>query len=216
VRRARGLTRLALLALLARPAAADPSDRTLVEVGLGLALPTYAVGVTLHEGSHALMAKLVGAQVDEIHLLPGRDPHIGAFRFGWTYVHRLEGRPSRALFFAAPKITDALLLGGFASLAFTGAWPGSRYGQVALTVFATGLWIDFAKDVVLFSPHNDVSQLFDVLCFHGWREVPARLVYAGAAVALGIVVAHGYERTFAASTATTATPMFLPVLGARF
>lgn len=209
----RGLVAVATLALLAAPAAAEPSDRTLVLTGLGLALPTYAVGVTLHEGSHAIAAKLVGADVDELHLLPGRDPHIGAFRFGWTYVHNLHGQASRAFFFAAPKLTDALLLGGFAGLVFTDAWPHNRYGEVALTVLATGLWVDFSKDVVLFSPHNDVVQLFGVLCMGGWRQVPARLVYAGAVIGLGLVVAHGYERTFR----DPATPaMVLPLLGARF
>jgi fumarate hydratase class I len=59
------------LLVLARPraAAADPpSDRTLVFVGLGLALPTYVVGVVVHEGSHALTAKAAGADVVEFRL----------------------------------------------------------------------------------------------------------------------------------------------------
>ena len=38
----------------------------------------------------------------------------------------------------------------------TGAWPHNRYGQLTLTVLATGFWVDFSKDVVLFSATNDV------------------------------------------------------------
>jgi len=205
-----------VLVLLAAPApaAAEPSDRDVFLVGLALAPPTYLVGVTLHEGSHALGAKLVGATVDELHVFPpGRDPKVDKFRFGWTYVHGLRSKNAKALFYAAPKITDALLLGGFAGLVFTDAWPRNRYGQVALTVFATGLWVDFAKDLILFSNTNDVPKILNLWCMTGWRQVPARLVYAGAVVGLGLVVARGYQRTF---DAPDQGMMVLPVLDGRF
>jgi len=205
-----------MVALVARVAAAEPSNSTLVYVGLAMAPPTYVAGVSLHEGTHALAAKLVGADVDELHLFPpGTDPHTGTFRFGWTYVHGLHTRGERAFFYVAPKITDAALLGGFAALVFTGAWPHNRYGQLALTVGATGLWIDFSKDVVLFSPQNDIVHFFDQLCLTGWRQVPARLVYAGVAGGLAYVVVRGYEKTFSEPTAT-ATPLVLPILSSAF
>lgn len=209
---------LVVIALVARTAHADPDHTTLVEVGLAMAPPTYVAGVSLHEGSHALMAKLVGADVEELHLFPpGIDPHTNTFRFGWTYVSGLQTRADRVAFYIAPKITDTLLLGGFAALVFTGAWPHNRYGQLALTVGATGLWIDFAKDVVLFSPTNDVSHVFSLWCITGWKQVPARLVYAGIAGGLAYVVVRGYEKTFT-TPATTVTPhtMMLPVLSASF
>jgi hypothetical protein len=213
----RALPVIAML-VIAAPARAEPSDRALVLTGLALAPPTYLVGVTLHEGSHALAAKLVGAKVDKLHLFPpGRDPSTGTFRFGWTYVHGLRTPNDRFLFYIAPKITDAVLLGGFAGLVFTGAWPHNRYGQLALTVFATGLWIDFSKDVVLFARTNDIVRAFEQWCITGWRQLPARLVYAGAVVGLGLIVAHGYERTFdrPASTASTAQ-IVAPLFAARF
>jgi hypothetical protein len=194
---------------------ADPSDRTLVLTGLAMAPPTYLIGVTLHEGSHAVAAKLVGAKVDKLHLFPpGRDPSTGTFRFGWTYVHGLRTPAERIAFYIAPKVTDVVLLGGFAGLVFTGAWPQNRYGQLALTVFATGLWVDFAKDVVLFSHTNDVVKVFDQWCMTGWRQLPARLVYAGAVVGLGLIVARGYERTF--DRPANATPVVAPLFAARF
>ena len=195
----RAAAALTAIALAAHPAAAhaEPSDRALVLTGLALAPPTYLVGVSLHEGSHALAALMVGATVDSLHLFPpGRDPSTRTFRWGWTYVHGLRSDGQRTAFYIAPKVTDAALLGGFAALVFTGAWPHNRYGQLALTVFATGLWIDFAKDVVLFSPTNDVVKVFDLWCMTGWRQLPARLVYAGLVVGLGFIVARGYERTF--------------------
>ena len=188
---------IAAVMLAAVDTHAEPSDQTLVLTGLAMAPPTYVIGVTLHEGSHALAAMMVGATVDQLHLFPpGRDPSTNTFRFGWTYVRGLRSRGDKVAFYIAPKITDAALLGGFAALAFTSGWPHNRYGQLALTVFATGLWIDFSKDVVLFAPTNDVVKVFGLWCMTGWRQVPARLVYTGLVVGLGLVVARGYERTF--------------------
>src|SRR5262249_26698648 len=159
-----------------------------------------------------------GATVDQLHLFPpGRDPSTGTFRFGWTYVRGLRSRGDKIAFFVAPKLTDAALLGGFAALAFTGAWPHNRYGQLALTVFATGLWIDFSKDVVLFARTNDIVHAFDQWCITGWRQLPARLVYAGAVIGLGLIVARGYQRPFARPAAMTdAMPLVAPLLAARF
>ncbi|HEX4420609.1 MAG TPA: M50 family metallopeptidase [Kofleriaceae bacterium] len=211
-----------VLAAAASPAHADPSDRTLVLTGLAMAPPTYLLDVSMHEGSHALAALLVGAEVDELHLFPpGRDPSTHTFRFGWTYVHGLQSRGDRVAFFIAPKLTDAVMIGGFAALAFTGAWPHNRYGQLALTVLATGWWVDFSKDVVLFSSTNDIVHVFDLWGMTGWSQLPARLIYAGAVVGLGLIVAHGYERTFdrssgASSGATAAVPLVLPVIATAF
>src|SRR5262245_13886931 len=134
-----------------------------------MAPPMYAIGVTLHEGSHAVAGTLVGADITEIHLFPpGIDPLVHKFRFGWVYAQGLKTRGDRIFFYIAPKITDSVLLGGFAALVLTGAWPENKYGQLALTVVGTGLWVDFAKDVVLFSPQNDVVKVFHLWCMRGW------------------------------------------------
>jgi hypothetical protein len=204
-----------VLVLAPRSARADPSDRTLVLTGLAFAPPTYVAGVALHEGSHALAAVIVGGTVEELHVFPpGIDPHAHVFRFGWTYVHGLRTRGAEVLFYIAPKLTDLALLGGFAALVLTNAWPRDRFAQLALTVGATGLWVDFAKDVVLFKPTNDVVHVLDLWCMHGWREVPARLVYAAVAAGLGVLVARGYERTFTAPTSTTS--LVVPILNGAF
>jgi hypothetical protein len=217
---------LLVIALLVAPRVAradEPSNGKLVLWGLAMVPPTYLVGVTLHEGSHALMAKLVGGTVEEVHLFPpGIDPKANKFRFGWVYARGLRTNTQKQLFYAAPKITDTLLLGGFAAFAYTDAWPTNKYGQLALTVFATGLWIDFAKDIFLFSRKNDVSKMFNLWCMTGWKQVPGRLVYAAAIVGLGFVVWRGYERTFFDDDSTmsmrgaSAPQLVLPVLTSIF
>jgi len=205
---------LVVICLLAGAARAEPSDRTIFFTGLALAPPDYLLGTTLHEGSHALAAKLVGAEVTAFHVFPpGHDPQ-GHFRFGWTYVRGLRSKSDRVIFYIAPKITDTLLLGGFAALVFTNAWPDNRYAQVALTVFATGLWVDYSKDVVVFKKSNDVPKVFDLWCMNGWKQVPARLVYAPTIVGLGAIVAHGFRRTFDDDGATAAR--IVPIVGRAF
>jgi hypothetical protein len=212
------LALVVLAALRASDANADdsrPSDEKLVLIGAALAPPTYLLGVSWHESSHALAAWLAGAHVDKLHVFPpGVDPAVGHFRFGWTYVHGITSRTQLALFAIAPKITDSVLLGGFAALAFTHAWPSNAYGELTLTVLATGAWVDFAKDVVLLSPFNDVSQFEHAACLTGWRRVVSRAVYAAADVGLALVVAHGYVRTFSQPATTTAggTALILPIL----
>jgi len=206
------------VALSSTPVAAEPSDTRLVVTGLAIAPPTYLLGVATHEGSHALAAKLVGADVTEMHLFPpGIDPHTKTFRWGWTYVKGLE-RGDRALFYAAPKITDLVLLGGIAGVVYTRAWPDNRYGSLVLTVLATGWWIDFSKDVVLFSSTNDVVRLFDAWCMTGWQRVVARIAYGAVAASAAIVVEHAYERTFRRDAVATDPVMRLsmPLLTTRF
>lgn len=209
---------LMVLALLAGSARAETTDRDLVYAGLALTPPMYLLGVGMHEGSHALAAKLVGGKVMSVRIFPpGIDPRAGRFRFGWTYVRGLHTRSQKQLFYGAPKITNAVLLGGFAALVFTDAWPTNRYGQLALTVFATGMWVDFSKDLVLFHKGNDVVKLFNGWCMTGWRQVPARLVYAGAVFGLGLIVARGFQRTFEdPEIAGSARQLVMPVLATTF
>jgi hypothetical protein len=210
---------LVIIAALATAARAQPDNSTLVEVGIAMAPVDYLAGVALHEGSHALGAKLVGATVDELHVFPpGTDPHANVFRFGWTYVHDLHTTADRITFLIAPKVTDSVLLGGYAALVLAGGWPDNKYGQLALTVVATGLWIDFAKDVVLFSPQNDVTKILNLWCMTGWRQIPARLVYAAMDVGLGYIVLRGYERLFDRNDppVAAATPLILPLTRLAF
>ena len=209
----RAVIAIAVLALCARSAAAEPDNKDLVLVGLAMAPPTYLIGVSLHEGSHAVAAKLVGADVTEIHLFPpGIDPKTNKFRFGWVYAQGLRTRGERIFFYLAPKITDSIFLGGFAALILTNTWPDNRYAQLALTVGATGFWVDFSKDVVLFSRHNDVVKAFNQWCMTGIKQLPARLVYGALVVASGYTVYRGYQKTFGEQTTT----MSMPLLTATF
>lgn len=195
---------LIILIALTRIASAEPSNERLFYTGLALAPPTYLLGVAIHEGSHALMAEIVGADVIDVHVFPpGRDPKVGKFRFGWTYVRGLRGRNRRVAFYLAPKIADTLL--------FTAAVipsPSNRYGQLALTVFATGLWIDFSKDLFTFNDTNDVPRAFRTWCMTGWKQIAPRVLYGALVGVSGYFLYRTYEKTFPDAV--------VPILGTRF
>jgi hypothetical protein len=208
----RALVLAAALVFGAAPAHADePSDGELVAGGLGLAIPTYFVGVVLHEGSHAVAAELVGADVTQLRLWPGKNPSNGHFQFGWTRVKGLpRGRGTRIFFLSAPKITDLLLLGGYSTLYATDSLPrGSEWGHLVIQVLATGLWVDFVKDVFVFHDGNDMVRIYDHLGLDNeWKRLPARVLHLAASVGLGYVIWRGYEELFAKNNDPAAVPAF--------
>jgi len=205
------------LGLACATAHAEPSNERLVLTGLAMAPVDYMLGVTLHEGSHALAAKLVGAEIDEIHLFPpGIDPKVDKFRFGWVYVRGCRGGNGKISFYLAPKITDALFLSGYAALYLTDSLPSNKYGQLALLVGATGFWVDFAKDVALTSKHNDVVKAFNLWCMTGWRQVPARLAYAVLDLGFAYAVVRGYQKLFDDGDVGMTTTVTMPLMSASF
>lgn len=212
---------VALIAGMAGPrdARADepPSDRRLVAVGLALAVPTYLVGVTIHEGSHAGAAKLVGGDVVTFRPWPGRDARTGAFQLGLTRVRGLACDRARLFFYLAPKLVDVALVGAYVAYFESGAYPRGSYGQLVATVLATGFVVDFAKDTVLWSRHNDLVKAMNLLGARTeLRRLPLRLVMAGASAGLGYLVWRGHERLFASNDLPAAQPLTLPLVTGAF
>jgi hypothetical protein len=174
-----------------------PSTRNLVLAGAAMAVPAYFVGVLLHEGSHAVWVKSFGGTVTEFHVLPGRNPRTGAFHFGYVSYRGQLSRNQKAAFLFAPRLTDLVLLGGYTALVATDTLPHNHYGQLAVAVAATPVWVDFTKDVFRFGPYNDMVRLYSL---YGkdteWQRLPYRLLHAGVAAAAGYVIYRGYERVF--------------------
>jgi hypothetical protein len=185
---------LALL-LVATPAAAQPSDRSLLIAGAAMAPPTYVLFVGLHEGTHAVWARALGAEDVQLHMLPTM--RGGHFYFGFT-EWRGEMPPGKlTAVLTAPKLTDAVLFGAYGIALGAGALPERSYGTLALTVLATGAWVDFSMDILAFTMANDMMRVY---ALHGrtteWQRLPCRLVHAVFSAAGAYVLYLGYRRVF--------------------
>jgi|GEM_PF-1102299 len=217
---AAAIVAVALVAARPGPARADdaPSDRRIVVVGLALALPTYFVGTVVHEGSHAVAAKLVGGDVVQFRPWPGRAPRTGAFQLGLTRVTGLEGDGNRRFFYLAPKLADLALLGAYVAYYESGAYPDSSYGQLVVTVLATGWWLDFAKDTILWSRHNDLVKAMTLVgATDELHRFPIRLGFAAASAGLGYLVLRGHARLFDSNDGDAqAAPLLLPLASGSF
>jgi hypothetical protein len=192
---------IALLATAAPARADEPSTTNLVLAGSAMALPTYALGVAWHEGSHALWAKLCGAEILELRLYPSM--YKGHFYFGLTKWRGEMTRGERAWTLLAPKLTNLVLLGTYTTLLFTDALPDNEYGQLALAVVATGAWVDFSKDIVSFNPTNDTIKVHAL--FGRTREAqrwPYRLAHLVVSAGAAFILHEGYARVFDRPPAT--------------
>lgn len=194
-----------------------PSNRNLVLAGMAMGVPTYMLGVSIHEGSHALMGKWIGATITDYSLVPGFHPRTDKFYFGYVTVRGLKSQGQRACFLLAPKLTDSLLLGGFSLLHATDSMPANHYGQTALLVLATGFWVDFSKDIFSFWDHNDTVKVYNMMGLDNeLKRLPARLVHLGLSFGLGYAVFQGYDELFSHEPGPGSQPLLLPLWQSGF
>jgi len=202
--------------LVAGPARADerPATDHLIWAGIGFAVPTYVIGVVAHEGSHALAAELAGADVDELHLLPG--VHHGHFYFGYVHTNGLASTGQRVFFLVAPKLVDLAVLGSYGAVVLTDSAPDNHYASLGLAVLATGFWVDFSKDIPAFWEHSDVVKIYDLAgATSELRRLPLRLVHLGLSAAAGTVIWIGYRDVFAEEDAADSA-LLLPLAVGSF
>jgi len=194
-----------------------PSDARLVLAGAAMAVPTYVLGVAVHEGGHALAATLAGATVTELTVWPAVEPQSGRFYFGFTRYRGRLSRAERTWFLLAPKLTDLVVLTGYTVLVELDELPSDPYLRLATTVVATGHWVDFSKDVLSRNAGNDTVKLYTLRGHRSeWQRLPYRVVHAGLAIASAFVLARGYRRVFARSDGGGAAPLVIQMLAGRF
>jgi hypothetical protein len=207
-----------LFAVALAPSVADadpPESEHLVLAGAGMAVPTFFLGTFLHEGSHAAIASAFGAEITRFVMWPSRHPVTRTFYFGYVEYRGRLTPAERALFLVAPKLTNIALFSGYAALVATETLPSNRYGQLALAVFATGLWVDFSKDVFAFRRQNDMVRFYSLagLRSEGAR-LPLRLANAALSVAGAFLLYRAYEDVFADDDAVS--PLVTPLVGFQF
>ncbi len=217
--RAAALSVLFVLLLAAAPRLAraddDPSTGKLLLAGAGMAVPTYFLGVIWHEGTHAVAAKAFGAELLELRLYPSM--YQGHFYFGLTRWTGDLTPGEKAFTLVAPKLTDLLLLGGYTLVVAFDSLPENDYGALALTVLATGAWVDFGKDLFSRNPTNDLIK-FHALYGRSseWQRLPWRLLQASVAAGGAYVLALGYQDVFGDDGDDAPPPIMFQLAGGTF
>lgn len=195
----------------------EPSDAALTIAGLGMAIPTYPLVLIGHEGSHALMAKILGADIYDFSLIPGRHPRTKKFFFGYVTVGGIKNDFHRALFYTAPKMTNLAMLGTYSLLYGTGNLPGNSYLKLATLVFFTGEWVDFSRDIIAFWSHNDTVKFYNLLGLDNeWKRAPARFLHLTFSIAMGYLLVKGFDSLFDKSGETNMQTLSMPFYNIQF
>ncbi len=160
--------------------------KTNVELA-GWALPTLTLHVVLHEHSHALAAKLVGAEHVQIRWMPGKGV-LGVT--GWKKRGRTDADVVKVA--AAPVLTNLVVLGAFGVLDQLGA-PSNEHARVPLLAMAGWAWSDLASLLLPFAG-NDVEKAYRYLPLAGWQRLGLRALHLGVVVAGYYVLRRGYDR----------------------
>ncbi len=185
--KARCLALIALLSTTIFPLSAAHAEDELSNFkarveGAGWLFPTLTLHVVLHEGSHALGAKMMGADYVQITWLPkpGRKERCCALgTTGW--VKRggtTEGE--RAFVGFAPVITNVATVAAYALL-FEFGVPSNEHVRLPLTEVAAWAWADFALELVPYASTH-VENVYKYYGLNSWQRIPFRMVHLGLVV----------------------------------
>ncbi|MBI3556464.1 MAG: hypothetical protein HY074_09395 [Deltaproteobacteria bacterium] len=190
----------------------DTGPLKIVALGSLMAIPTYVLGVTWHEGSHAVAAELMGGNVTEFSILPEHHPIDGHLTFGHTNYNSgkicgggTDGNGVLQLTYycpfstgkdvfitVAPKITDLTLMGFYTALNETNHLPSNLYARIAMSSIAVGAWVDFSKDLLATSNYDDVNRVYKLLGQNPHDKTnPYALTYLGLTAISGAGVGRG-------------------------
>ena len=205
-----GALALGLVLAVAAPqrARADElSDGEIVAWGAGMAIPTYFLGVTMHEGAHALAAWSVGAKIEEIQLWPGFVD--GRFYFGYTRWSGTLTRNEHVFALLAPTIMELGLLGGYALLLDQDALPDDDRAELAVAMLPAIAWADLVKNLISF---NDTNDMMRIHALHGrtreLQRLPIRVLQLAIVVGGGVVLYRGARRLFDEPDRAPVLPLF--------
>lgn len=187
MRRMNQLVLAALLLVAGDARAEDEMSRFKTNVELaGWALPTLTLHTALHEHSHALAAKLIGAEHVQIRWMPGKGA-LGVT--GWKKRGRTDGDVVKVA--AAPVLTNLVVLGVFGVLDQLGA-PSNEHARAPLLAMAGWAWGDLASQLLPFAG-NDVEKAYRFLHVASWQRFALRALHLGVVVAGYYVLRRGYD-----------------------
>jgi hypothetical protein len=195
----RGLAAVVLAPALAvglapgRAHAEDELTGPMAAVGiLGWSVPSCLAYMVLHEGSHALAGKAVGAEVASIRLRPGSEDGVT-----FLAATRLEGEMTdaeAAFVTIAPILTDLTLLLAYGLLYELDALPANEHVRLPLVMLAMWPFSDLTANLIP-APigATEVEELYDHWELGTWGRLPLRLLHAGLIAVSGYYLMRGLD-----------------------
>lgn len=126
----------------------------------------FIPGTAIHEFSHAIMARLLGAQVGDIMLYPHKDKETGEFKAGSCEIEKVD--PVRlSLIGVAPTIIGFILLSFIVYYMFNFSPPFNNpieaIGILSKPINYVFLFLLFMISATMFTSKKDIQELFIVI-----------------------------------------------------
>lgn len=201
------------LLLISNLSLADPLPNTGIEIGgasqntrtlpalaltfegLVLAIPTFFVTTTIHEGSHALVVWLNGGDITRFRPWPSSVD--GQFYFGYTEWEGTLSNRALALSSIAPKLMDTAILAAYTAIIETDANPNTQQGKLILAVVAAGAWVDLVHDLFSNDPNNDMTKFREAVGIDTRGERAGfYAIWSAIALGGGIEISRGLFQAF--------------------
>jgi hypothetical protein len=209
--------------------------------GAGWLFPTFTLQTVLHEGSHALAARLIGAEDVQITWLIIDGWTTGA-KTRWSKQSNLKLRIKKsdaesyaafkrraalereawlrhvareeAFVSLAPQITNLATLTTYTLLQELGV-PSNEQLRLPLLVMAFWAWADLAAQLLPID-RQDVEKTYGRLRLTSWQRIPFRVVHLGLVVLGGYYLSRGYNSIFDDRNSGAATPKMVVPLSISF
>ena len=128
----------------------------------------FMVGVTIHEGTHCIVANMVeGTDCADIRVIPYYSEEYDYFYFGSTEIDINQDNPptanGRIMITAAPMMLNAGLITAYSTLAFTDSLPDNKWLKTGMLVLGAAQVVDLFNHSRNEHPYSDSGKIINFL-----------------------------------------------------
>lgn len=136
--------------------------------GIGAAPLSFMAGVSIHEGTHCLVANATeGAKCGEVRLIPYYDEELDYFYFGSMQMLVDPENPPSAkgdmIITASPMMVNAGLISVYSTLAFTNKLPKNKWLKTGALLLGASQVVDLFNHVGNEHPYSDSGKIINYL-----------------------------------------------------
>ena len=144
----------------------DRSSWKYALAGIGAAPLSFMVGVSIHEGTHCVVANATeGARCGEVRLIPYYDEELDYFYFGSMQMLVDPDNPpsanGNAIITASPMMVNAGLISVYSTLAFTNKLPKNKWLKTGALLLGASQVVDLFNHVGNEHPYSDSGKMIN-------------------------------------------------------